>query len=99
MLHLLGHAIQCDLLFKKPRQFCFNFRIKEVMFEHLVDVSLGDGCSEVLVVAGHNHLHEILIGHPFIVIRVKVANYIVGISFSRLFYTIVSAKSKNQTRS
>ena len=64
------------------------------MLKHLVDVSLCNSCSQVLVIAGHHHLHQVLVAHHLILIRVKVADDIVCICFCSLFHAIVSVTAK-----
>ena len=79
-----------NLLLKKSRELCFNLSIQIVMFGHLINIPLSDGRSQVLVVAGHDHLHQILVLEHLIAIRVKVFHYVVCVCFCGLLDAIVS---------
>ena len=65
------------------------------MLCHFVDVSLGDGGPQVLVITWHNHLHQVFIVYLVIVIRVEILYDIVGISFCSLFNSIITEKLQN----
>lgn len=81
---------QCNhLLLEQPCQLSLNLCIQKVMFKHFIDVSLCNGCSEVLIVTWHDHLHQILVCHPLVVIRVKVSDDIMRISFSCLLNSVI----------
>ena len=65
------------------------------MLSDLIDVTLGDGCAEVLVVTGHDHLHEVLIVEHFVVVGVKILDYVAGIGLCRLLDAIVAKELQN----
>ena len=64
------------------------------MLENFVDVPLGDGSAEILVITWHHHLHQILVGHPLILVGVEITDNIVSVGFSCLFDSIISAYNK-----
>ena len=50
-----------DLLFEESGELNLNISVQIVVLVHLIDVPLSDGSSQVLVITGHDHLHQVLI--------------------------------------
>ena len=60
------------------------------MLRHFVYVPLSDRSSQILIVTGHDHLHQILVIQLLITIWVKVLDDVISIGFSCFFNTVVA---------
>ena len=61
------------------------------MLGDLIDITLGYRRTQVLIVAGHDHLHEVVILQLIIAIGVKVLHDVVSVGLCGLFYAIIPA--------
>ena len=61
------------------------------MLGDLIDVTLGDRRTQVLIVAKHDHLHQVVIFKLIVAIGVKVLHDVVSVGLCGLFNAIVPA--------